>query len=84
LQAPKLRRALVALDLRRDQREMDIGHFVIGNGRSRDQLLQAVRRGIHTDFCEAPAQLSRLPAPKTLISRPQVMRESPSFVSPWG
>ncbi len=62
---------------------MDIGHFVIRYGRTRDQLLQAVRRGIDTDLREAPAQLSGLPAPKTLISRPQVVRESPSFVSPW-
>jgi hypothetical protein len=70
LEAPELRDALVALYPGRDQSEMDIGHFVICDGRTRDHLLKALRRGIDADLREAPAQPSRLPAAKTLVSHP--------------
>jgi hypothetical protein len=49
---------------------MDIGHFVISDGRTRDHLLKALRRGIYADLREAPAQPSRLPAAKALVSHP--------------
>ncbi|MGA8250162.1 MAG: hypothetical protein ACLP3C_03240 [Mycobacterium sp.] len=59
---------------------MDIGHFVIWDGRTRDHLLQALWRGIDADLREAPAQASRLPAAKTLVSG--LTRELSPFVGP--
>src|ERR1700758_736748 len=56
LQALELCGALVALDLGRDQREMNIGDFVIRDGRTRDHLLQTLWLGIDADLREAPAQ----------------------------
>ena len=80
LQALELRGPLVALDLGRDQSEMHIGHFVIGDGRTGDHLLQAVRRGVNADLRKAPAQPPRLSAAKALVSA--FTRELAPFVGP--
>ncbi|BBZ42447.1 hypothetical protein MCNS_55100 [Mycobacterium conspicuum] len=59
---------------------MHIGHFVIRHGRTRNQLLQALRLGIDADLREAPAQPSRLPTAQTLVSA--LTREHSPFVGP--
>jgi hypothetical protein len=65
-----------------DQSELDVGQFAIRGGRARQYPLKTLWAGVDADALEAPAQLSRLSAPKIVMSHLQLMREFPSFVAP--
>lgn len=65
----------------RDQSEIDVRDFIVCYGHARHHLLKAVGRCSDADPREVPAQPSRPPAAKNLMSQLQLMRDLPSFVA---
>src|ERR1700722_18023437 len=84
LHPPDSRPELVALELRRDQREVEIRHFGAGCRCTRQHLPEPIWRGCDAHACEAPTEASRLPATNDLAADPQPLGKLPTFVPPGG
>jgi hypothetical protein len=65
---------LFALELRRDQREVEVGHLGMGDRRTRQHHPKPVRWSRHADARKAPTQPACLPATDDLIVQLQPLR----------
>src|ERR1700733_11359355 len=75
---------LVALELRRDQREVEICHFGVGRRRTRQHLPKPIWGSCDAYACEAPTEASCVPTANDLTADSQSLGKLPTFVPPGG